>query len=64
MNKESRFHDHFRTGEIWEDLMIKWLLRHFIHQHINYSKGVLVHSRVGPRIIKVIREIGMKLVPI
>ena len=38
------FLDHFKTGEIWDALMIKWLLGHCIHRHINFSKGVLVPS--------------------
>ena len=41
---KSRFHDHFRTGEVWDDLVIKWLLGHCIHQHTDFSKGVLVAS--------------------
>ena len=41
---QSRFHDHFRTGEIWDDLVIKFLLSHCIHQHTDFSKGVLVLS--------------------
>ena len=38
------FLDHFKTGEIWNDLVIKWLLGHCIHRHIDFSKGVLVPS--------------------
>ena len=39
---KSRFHDHFRIEEIWNDLVVKWLLGHCIRQHIDFSKGVLV----------------------
>ena len=35
----------FKTGEIWDDLVIKWLLGHCIHQHVDFSKGVLVPSQ-------------------
>ena len=38
------FLDHFKTGQIWNDIVIKWLLSHCIHQHIDFSKGVLVPS--------------------
>ena len=27
-----------------DDLVIKWLIGHCIHQHIDFSKGVLVAS--------------------
>ena len=39
--------------------MIKWLLGHCIHQHIDFSKGVLIPSWIGLKIIKVIGEIYM-----
>ena len=57
-----RFYDHFRTREIWDDLMIKWLLGHCVRQHIDFSKGVLFSLQVGPWIIKIIGEIGVRLV--
>ena len=41
---QSTFHNHFRTGEIWDDQVIKLLLGHCIHQHIDFSKDVLVPS--------------------
>ena len=41
---QSRFHDHFRIGEMWDDLVIKWLLSRCICQHIDFSKDVLVLS--------------------
>ena len=41
---KSRFHDHFRIAEIWDDLVIKWLFSHCIRQHIYLSKRVLVPS--------------------
>ena len=53
------FLDHFKTREIWDDLVIKWLLGHCIHQHIDFSKGVLFPLWIGPKIIKVIGEIDM-----
>ena len=43
--------------------MIKWLLGHCIHQLINFNKGVLVHSLIGPKIIEVNGERDMNCSP-
>ena len=56
---QSGFLDHFKTGVIWDDLVIKWILCHCIHNTFISPRVFLFPLWIGSKIIKVIGEVDM-----
>ena len=48
------FLDHFKIREIWDYLVIKWLLGHCIHQHIKVIGEIDMNcsSKIGFEVVK------------